>query len=99
MTTIPPAVEGIQSTQVRSPSMFAVPTTGLLAMPIPEGCTDLYAAGWAGADALVLRGGDMTTEVGAHWDDQRVDGYLDRLKAERKRLDALAAAGVAEGRV
>lgn len=94
MTTKTPAVESMQSASERHPAMFAVPTTGLLAMPIPDGCTDLYAAGWAGADALVVRGGDMTAEAGAHWDDERVHGYWDRLKAERERLNASAAAGI-----
>lgn len=94
MTTKTPAVESMQSTPELQPAMFAVPITGLLAMPIPDGCTDLYAAGWAGADALIIRGGDMTAEAGAHWGDERVHGYWDRLKAERERLNASSVASV-----
>nr|WP_192963465.1 hypothetical protein [Pseudomonas fluorescens]CEK42303.1 hypothetical protein PQBR57_0350 [Pseudomonas fluorescens SBW25] len=94
MTTKTPAVESMQSTPEPHPAMFAVPTTGLLAMPIPDGCSDLYAAGWAWADALVVRGGDMTTEAEAHWDDERIQGYLDRLKAEHDRLNASAPPSV-----
>ncbi len=57
-----------------------------LAMPIPGDCTDSYAAGWAVADAHVAGGGDLNADAPSGWNDEaRVNGFWDRLSAERAK--------------
>lgn len=90
MTVKTSTVDTAQSTLEPSPALLAVQTTGPLAMPIPDGCSDLYAAGWACADAYVVKDADIGAEAGANWGDARVNGFWDRLKAERERRESLA---------
>lgn len=68
-----------------SPANLPVAVTGPLAMPIPDGCSDLYASGWACADAYVAQGTDFGAEAGAGWDETKSLGFWDRLEAERQR--------------
>lgn len=58
--------------------------TKALLLPIPENCSDLYAAGWAYADHHVSIGGDLNAESPGGWGEERVGGFWDRLAAERK---------------
>jgi len=60
--------------------------TKALLMPIPDNCSDLYAAGWANADNHISIGGDLNAETPNGWDDERVNGFWDRLSAERKAV-------------
>jgi hypothetical protein len=57
-------------------------SNGPLTLPLPEICTDLYAAGWAFADGYLKRGGDLAAERLDHWVDQKTNGFWDRLTAE-----------------
>lgn len=60
-----------------------------LAMPIPEDCSDSYASGWAVADAHVSKGGNLDADAPAGWSEEaRVNGFWDRLTAEREKRAA-----------
>lgn len=76
----------------QSEAKQTVAVTGPLAMPIPDGCSDLYASGWACADAYVVQGTDFGAEAGDGWDVAKAQGFWDRLKAERERKAALCSA-------
>jgi hypothetical protein len=70
-----------------------VPTTvstGPLGMPLPDPCTDLYAAGWAFADAFIAKGGSVDAEADASWNEEKAVGFWDRLAAERKHRASIA---------
>lgn len=54
-----------------------------LSMPVPEQCSDHYAAGWAYADWFVSRDGDLDADAPAGWHEEKAVGFWDRLKAER----------------
>lgn len=60
--------------------------TKALLLPIPENCSDLYAAGWASADHHISVGGDLKAETPSGWDEERVNGFWDRLAAGRKAV-------------
>lgn len=63
-------------------STLKVAMAGPLAMPIPDGCSDIYASGWACADVCVSQGSDLLAEPPPGWDASKAQGFLDRLKAE-----------------
>lgn len=50
-----------------------------LAMPLPEGCSDTYAAGWAIADMSLARGEGVSAPLG--WPDDKARGFRDRIRA------------------
>ena len=54
-----------------------------LAMPIPDDCTDLYASGWAYGDWHVSNGGNLNADAPTDWHEEKVNGFRDRLTAER----------------
>lgn len=58
--------------------------TGPLGLPIPDACSDLYAAGWAYADGYLKRGGDLAAEATNEWPEEKANGLWDRLAAERQ---------------
>ncbi|WP_147480884.1 hypothetical protein [Pseudomonas amygdali] len=60
--------------------------TKALLMPIPENCSDLYAAGWAYADHHISAGGSLNAESPGGWNEERVNGFWDRLAVERKAV-------------
>ena len=72
---------------VTDQSTHATARSGPLAMPLPDHCSDLYAAGWAYGDTHISRGGSLYTEAGPHWHEDKAMGFWDRLSAERKRND------------
>jgi hypothetical protein len=58
-----------------------------LIMPIPEDCSERYAAGWAYADWHISKGGSLSADAPGEWDEEKVVGFWDRLSAERAALD------------
>lgn len=73
------------STLITEQSMQATVRSGPLAMPVPDDCTDLYAAGWAYGDNHVSSGGSVYCEAGPNWHEEKAIGFWDRLAAERER--------------
>ncbi|MBD8088989.1 hypothetical protein IFT48_03270 [Pseudomonas fluorescens] len=67
-------------------TITATTQTKALLLPIPDKCTDLYASGWAYADHIVSQGGDLNAETPDGWDEARVNGFFDRLAAERNAV-------------
>ncbi|MPQ71456.1 hypothetical protein [Pseudomonas sp. MWU12-2323] len=64
--------------------------TGPLGLPIPDACSDLYAAGWAFADGFLKRGGDLAAEGTGGWAEEKANGLWDRLAAERQSKSTIA---------
>lgn len=60
--------------------------TRQLTMPVPEDCTDRYASGWAYADWHISKGGSLHAEAPGNWNEEKVNGFWDRLAAEREAL-------------
>lgn len=60
-----------------------VASSSVLAMPVPDGCTDRYASGWAFADGHIRKGLDLNADAPAEWHEEKVNGFWDRLSAER----------------
>ncbi|HGM8089294.1 TPA: hypothetical protein ACKP9S_005703 [Pseudomonas aeruginosa] len=58
----------------------AMPGTRLL-KPVPDDCSDRYAAGWAFADGVIASGGDLNAEAPHEWHEEKTQGYVDRLQA------------------
>lgn len=54
-----------------------------LKMPVPDGCSDHYVAGWALADWHVSQNGYLSEEAPDSWPADKAEGFRDRLKAER----------------
>ncbi|MOA30605.1 hypothetical protein D3C78_1517080 [compost metagenome] len=54
-------------------------------MPIPDSGSDRYASGWAYADWFVRKGGDLNADAPGDWHEEKVNGFWDRLRAERER--------------
>lgn len=62
-------------------------TTKKLSMPIPDDCSERYAEGWANADLwLTNHPGDVGADAPGHWHEEKVNGFWDRLSAEREKL-------------
>lgn len=57
---------------------------GPLAIPLPNTCTDHYAAGWAYVDGYLRRGGDLAAVATNEWPEEKANGLWDRLAAERQ---------------
>nr|WP_142990342.1 hypothetical protein [Pseudomonas aeruginosa] len=55
----------------------------ILTMPVPDDCTDRYASGWAYADWHISKGGNLNADAPADWHEEKVNGFWDRLTAER----------------
>ncbi|HEJ4407791.1 TPA: hypothetical protein SL557_000069 [Pseudomonas aeruginosa] len=66
-----------------------------LAMPLPEGCSDSYAAGWAIADMSIARGEGVSHDVPLDWLEDKARGYRERIAAEDFR-EARPAETIAE---
>ena len=64
-------------------SIDTLPSTSILAMPVPDDCTDRYASGCAFADGHVRKGGNLNADAPAEWHEEKVNGFWDRLSAER----------------
>lgn len=60
--------------------------TRQLTKPIPENCSDRYASGWAYADWHISKGGSLHAEAPDNWNEDQVNGFWDRLTAERNIL-------------
>ncbi|MGI0649483.1 hypothetical protein ACRCPS_31185 [Pseudomonas aeruginosa] len=58
-----------------------------LTKPVPDNCSDRYASGWAYADWYISKGGNLNADAPGNWHEEKVNGFWDRLTAER---DALA---------
>lgn len=67
------------------PAQTTVPSVGPLGLPIPDRCSDQYAAGWAIADALIAKGCNQDSGRDVEWHSEKVAGFLDRQGAERQR--------------
>ncbi len=53
-------------------------------MPIPDDCSDRYAAGWAYADWFIIKGGNLNADAPGDWQEGKAVGFWDRLTAERE---------------
>lgn len=60
--------------------------TKALLVPIPENCSDRYASGWAYADWFISTGGSLDADAPPEWHDEKVNGFWDRLTAEREAV-------------
>lgn len=58
---------------------------GPLAMPVPDDCSDQYAAGWAAGDSHVRGGGNLLADAAPSWSDEKANGFWDRLREERSK--------------
>ena len=63
-------------------STVKVAVAGPLAMPIPDGCSDIYASGWASADVCISQGTDILPDPPPGWDALKAKGFHNRLRAE-----------------
>lgn len=68
----------------------ASPGTRFLTLPVPDDCSDRYAAGWAYADWFVAKGGNLNADAPPEWHEEKVNGFWDRLVAERNVRSAPA---------
>lgn len=57
-------------------------TGARLLKPVPESCSDRYAAGWASADSFLAHGGDMNALPPSEWPEEKAQGFIERLQAE-----------------
>lgn len=57
-------------------------TGARLLKPVPDGCSDRYAAGWANADGFLALGGDMNADPPTDWHEEKAQGFIERLQAE-----------------
>lgn len=57
-----------------------------LKRPVPDDCTDRYAAGWAYGDWFVNKGGDLNADAPADWHEEKANGFWDRLTVERNSV-------------
>ena len=64
--------------------------TRQLPMPVPDNCSDRYAAGWAYADWYISNGGNLDADAPGEWHEEKAVGFWDRLTAEREALAKLA---------
>lgn len=66
-----------------------------LVMPLPEGCSDSYAAGWAIADMSIVRGEGVKLDLPPDWLDDKARGFRERIAAEdfREARSAEAISG------
>lgn len=64
-----------------------------LALPLPDGCSDSYAAGWAIADMSLARGEGVRAPL--DWPDDKARGFRDRIKAAGIR-ESLSEATISE---
>ena len=55
-----------------------------LTMPVPDSCSDRYAAGWAYADWYIGKGGNLNADAPGDWHEEKAVGFWDRLTAERE---------------
>lgn len=55
-----------------------------LTMPVPDDCSDRYASGWAYVDWQISKGGSLDAEAPGSWHEEKVNGFWDRITAERK---------------
>lgn len=74
---------GTTSSAEKIATSSASPGTRFLTLPVPDDCSDRYAAGWAYADWFVAKGGNLNAEAPLEWHEEKVNGFLDRLVAER----------------
>ena len=65
-----------------------------LKMPVPDGCSDHYVAGWALADWHVSQDGNLVAEVPDNWPVDKAEGFRDRLEAERVKQNIGSNSGV-----
>jgi hypothetical protein len=57
--------------------------------PAPEGCTDVYLAGWAYADWYVTNGGSLDADTPDSWPEEKNNGFCDYLaQALREKATA-----------
>ncbi|HEC1424176.1 TPA: hypothetical protein R1W95_000963 [Pseudomonas aeruginosa] len=63
-----------------------------LAMPLPEACSDSYAAGWAIADMAIVRGEGVNHDVPLDWVEDKARGFRERIVAEDFRVARSAEA-------
>ena len=66
-----------------------------LEMPLPEGCSDSYAAGWAIADMSIVRGEGLSNDVPLDWLEDKTRGFRERIAAEDFR-EARSAEAISE---
>lgn len=59
----------------------AMPCTRLI-KPVPDDCSDRYAAGWAYADGVIASGGGLDAEAPSDWHEDKAKGFADRLRAD-----------------
>jgi len=71
-----------------------VASISALTLPVPalETVSDSFVAGWAFADAFIASGGNMEAQLPADWHEDKVNGFWDRLEADRQRGGVCAAA-------
>lgn len=62
----------------------STPTARLLTQPVPDDCSDRYAAGWAYADWHISKGGSLDADAPGDWHEEKVNGFWDRLASERR---------------
>lgn len=60
-----------------------------LTKPIPDNCSDRYASGWSYADWYIIKGGNLNADAPSNWHEEEVNGFWDRLTAERESLAKL----------
>ncbi|MDG1581043.1 hypothetical protein [Pseudomonas sp. GOM6] len=60
-----------------------------LTLPLPEVCTDDFAAGWALADGHIFNGDALQGVPPATWNEEKAVGYQHRLAAELQPTEAL----------
>lgn len=68
------------------------PEARKLTRPLPDGCSDRYAAGWVIADWFVSQGGDLNADAPGDWHEEKVVGFWDRLTAEREHVTSQVGA-------
>lgn len=61
-----------------------------LTAPLPEGCSDNYAAGWRYADWWLSTGGSPDADSPDGWHAEKYEGWWDRL-ARAKQPEAIPA--------
>lgn len=61
-----------------------VASVGPLSLPIPNHCSDLFAAGWAFADTLVAKGVDPQSALDEGWHHEKMAGFEARRRAKRQ---------------
>jgi len=65
--------------------------TVALVMPIPDRCSDSYAAGWAATDIAIASGQRLFVQDTVDSLDDKARGFSERLEAEQRNTNQIVA--------